>query len=85
MRPTPRYTQQSPTRRYSIEEICAMVDNGSIMTKPFNDRVRMKKILKANAEAQHAFGLSTPVIRQKRLHFEAEKNLLKYYSLLKLK
>lgn len=85
MRATPRYTQQAPARRYSIEEICAMVDNGTIMAKPMNDRIRIKKILKANAEAQHAFGLSAPQVRQKQVHFAAEENLLKYYRKIELK
>jgi len=85
MRATPRYTQQAPSRRYSVVEICAMVEDGTIMARSITDRIRMKQILKANAEAQHAFGLSAPQIRQKQVHFAAKENLLKYYRKIELK
>lgn len=85
MRATPRYTQQAPARRYSVVEICAMVEDGAIMARSIPDRIRMKQILKANAEAQHAYGLNAGYAKQKMAHYEMEQKLLKYRSKITLK
>jgi hypothetical protein len=52
---TQTYHPKTAERRFTLTEICAMADNGLAALRPFNERLRMRLILKNNIEAQKVY------------------------------
>jgi hypothetical protein len=60
MRAYPRiYNQPAFAKNYTIVEILAMVDAGTIQAKPIQEIRRIRAIVKSNIEAQKAWGRTT--------------------------
>lgn len=72
------YHQPATANRYSIVEICVLVDTGMIAAKPASERKRMRQILKSNAEAQEGYAQKQTDVKLIAAHLEMAKKLKKY-------
>ena len=82
MRAYPRiYNQPSFVKNFSIVEIIAMVDTGTIAAKSIAERRRMRLILKNNIEDQTAWSRNA-VGYPKTVHLDMAKKLKKYRRLV---
>ncbi len=52
---TQLYHQPQSAKRYSVAEICFLVESGIVNATSVADRHRMKQVLKNNIEAQEGF------------------------------
>jgi hypothetical protein len=71
------YHQPQSATRYTVTQICLLVDSGVIASKSFHERRQMRQVLKNNIEAQKGYAQRTEM-PAKLGHWEVAKKLEKY-------